>query len=271
MTDMHVHSYWSDGELSPEELVREAKKKGLEGIGLTDHDTFAGIQELQQAGKKAGLSVYGGVEISCRDEKRNRQVHILGYGVEAQGMEQLENWLSPLRDSREKAVRKSVLALEKQGYPISLEAVYGKAGPGRSICKQMIMEVLREAGLCTELYGSLYQELFKKGKDGQKPVAKLEMLYADPAEAVREVQKAGGYAVLAHPGQYDSFEILPELTEAGLAGIEAYHPLHTQEQVDRSLELARKYNLKVTGGSDFHGKYGEGEVLGQCGVEEVPF
>lgn len=271
MVDMHVHSYWSDGELSPMELIQAAREKGLDGIALTDHDTFAGVKELQEFGRKMDFNVYGGVEISCMDKKRKRQVHILGYGIDDCGMEQMENYLLPLRNSMKKAVKKSISALEQNGYPISSEAVLRKAGPNKMVYKQMVMEVLMETGACTELYGSLYRELFKTGKDGKAPIAKLETEYANPAEAVREVKRVGGYAVLAHPGQYDSYEIISELVESGLDGIEAYHPLHTREDMQKSLYLAQKYRLRVTGGSDFHGKYGEGEVLGQCGVEKMPF
>lgn len=271
MIDMHVHSYWSDGELSPGELIQKAKAMQLDGIVLTDHDTFKGVKELKKMDIPKDFVIYSGVEISCMDTKRNRQIHILGYGLEEAGMEQMESLLSPLRASMISAVEKSVLALQKQGYPISLESTYKKAGPGRMIYKQMIMEQLIEAGLCNEMYGSLYKELFKIGKDGQKPIAKLELDYADPVEAVRAICAAGGFAVLAHPGQYDNFDATPELIEAGLSGIEAYHPLHTKEHIERTLCLAQKYNLKITGGSDFHGKYGEGEVLGQCGVEQIPF
>ena len=268
---MHVHSYWSDGELSPMELVIAAKAKGIKGIALTDHDTFSGVREWKQIGSKMDFCVYSGVEISCMDFRRKRPIHILGYGIEENGMEQMEKLLCPLRDSMVKAVEKSVLALQGQGYPVSLEDVYQKAGPGRMIYKQMVMELLMEAGLCGELYGPLYWELFKTGKHGQKPVAKLEVEYANPKEAVKAIHEAGGFAVLAHPGQYDSYEAISELVEAGLVGIEVYHPLHTGEHVERSLKLAQKYGLKVTGGSDFHGKYGEGEVLGQCGIEQMPF
>lgn len=271
MIDMHVHSYWSDGELSPSELIRKAAEINLEGFILTDHDSFEGVKELQRADRQMDIPVYCGVEISCMDKKRRRPVHILGYGLDFKGMEQMESLLRPLRKSMEREMRKSVLALQANGYPVNLQKIYAKAGPGGAIFKQMIMEQLMEAGLCNELYGPLYKVLFKTGRNGTPPIARLNPEYADPMEAVRALCRAGGKAVLAHPGQYDSFDILPDLVGAGLTGIEAYHPIHSRSQTGRCLELAEIYGLKVTGGSDFHGKYGEGESLGQCGVEKIPF
>ena len=128
-----------------------------------------------------------------------------------------------------------------------------------------------EAGLCDALYGPLYRELFKTGKNGAPPVAALSFETADPVAAVRLVVAVGGKAVLAHPGQYDNFHALPTLVNAGLSGIEAYHPKHDATKVEYCLALARQYNLAVTGGSDYHGVYGEGERLGECGIAASAF
>lgn len=271
MIDMHMHSWWSDGELSPKELAAAAKEKGLTGIALTDHDTFAGAKELLQAGEKLGLEVHVGAEISCMDPGSRRPVHILAYDLEEAGRKQLDEFLAPLRSSMKREVEKSAEALENAGYPVSLERTYQKAGPGKAIFKQMIMEQLMEAGLCREMYGPLYRELFKTGRDGKPPLAKLNPLCADPFEAVKQIRKAGGIPVLAHPGQYDSYALVERLTKAGLMGIEVFHPLHKNDDVEKSRRLAEQYGLKITGGSDYHGKYGEGEVLGECGVDQWPF
>lgn len=271
MIDMHVHSYYSDGDISPSELIWNAKKIGLKGIALTDHDTFDGIEELLAEGKKQNFQVYSGVEISCQDKNTGRQVHILAYGLDENGRNKLKVFLQPLWESMQYAVRSSVKALENAGYPVNLDIIYKKAGPTKGIYKQMIMEQLINAGLCTTMYGALYKKLFKNGKNGELPIAHLKMEYADPCEAVEQICRAGGEAVLAHPGQYDSYELIPALVESGLAGIEIYHPVHTQNDIVRSLSIAEQYHLKCTGGSDYHGRYGEGEQLGQCGVQDYPF
>lgn len=244
---------------------------GLTGIALTDHDTFGGMDALFLEGKKRELNVYAGVEISCMDTGRKRPVHILGYELDDIGRKQLEVFLKPLRSSMTESVERSASALKKAGYPVEIKKIYEKAGPEKNIFKQLIMEQLMEAGLCQEMYGRLYRELFKTDKNGRIPLAKLYPYYEDPKKIVSLIYQMGGAAVLAHPGQYDSYELVPELVEVGLAGIEAFHPLHGEKDIKRSIELAKRYNLKITGGSDYHGKYGEGEQLGECGVESWPF
>ncbi len=263
---MHTHSSWSDGEDSPYALVERAKAAGLSGLALTDHDTMAGIAELEEAGRMLGFSVYGGVEISCTQQGTNRPLHILGYAIPSEGREVVEDFCAGIRRGRDAAVRESAARLERAGYPVSVAKVEAFAGSGGQLCKQYIMRILMEAGLCDALYGALYRELFKTGKNGAPPVAALSFETADPVAAVRLVVAAGGKAVLAHPGQYGNFDAVPALVEAGLSGIEAYHPKHDAPAAGQSLALTRQYGLAVTGGSDYHGVYGEGERLGECGV-----
>ena len=146
--------------------------------------------------------------------------------------------------------------------------VYKRQG---DLCKQYIMQALMDAGCGDGLYGALYQRLFKRGPKGEPPVAPLAFPTADPAAAVRCIVRAGGKAVLAHPGQYDNFAALPALVQAGLWGIEAYHPKHRPGDIERCLKLAHAHGLGITGGSDFHGRFGEGEAMGECGVASLPF
>lgn len=271
MIDMHVHSYYSDGDMSPSELVKKAKQIGLNGIALTDHDTFTGVRELIHAGNQYGVSVYAGVEISCVNHLNNRPMHILAYDLDETGMQILDSFLMPLRESMQEAVKHSIYMLEQNGYPVNLEKVAKKAGPQGLLYKQMIMETLMEAGLCNNMYGALYKELFKTGKNGQEPIAKLGVINADPFHTIRCIHEAGGRAVLAHPGQYDSYDAIEDLVNFGLDGIEVYHPIHMESDVERSKALSKKYNLICTGGSDYHGRFGEGEKLGECSVENYPF
>lgn len=270
LLDLHVHSHWSDGDRSPWELVSMAKALGLAGLGLTDHDTLAGGEELAAAGAALGLPVYLGVEISCK-EAGGRQLHLLGYAIPPEGRQAVEAFCRPIREGRDQAVLRAARALAQAGYPISEQRLLAQAGPQGQLCKQYLMAQLLEAGLCQELYGPLYKRLFKTGEEGRAPIAALDFPVADPEEAVRCVTEAGGRAVLAHPGQYGNYETLPRLVEAGLWGIEACHPKHSPGDVDRCLQLARQYGLAVTGGSDFHGRWGEGETLGETGVPRPPF
>ena len=266
MIDMHTHSSWSDGEDSPRTLVERAKAAGLSGLALTDHDTMAGIAELEEAGRTLGFSVYDGIEISCTQWGTNRPLHVLGYAIPLEGRTVVEGFCANIRRARDAAVRESAARLERAGYPVSVVKVEALAGAGGQLCKQYIMGILMEAGLCDAMYGPLYRELFKTGKKGAPPVAALTFETVDPVAAVRCVVAAGGKAVLAHPGQYGNFDAVPTLVEAGLSGIEAYHPKHDASTVEHCLALARQYDLAITGGSDYHGVYGEGERLGERGM-----
>ena len=270
MFDFHVHSHWSDGEFSPRELVRAAKEAGLSGLALTDHDTLSGLPELEAAGKEFSLPVYGGIEISCRQQD-GRQLHLLAYQIPPEGRKAVEEFCRPIRLARKEALLKSIRRLRSAGYPITEEQVRALAGPSGELCKQYIMQVFIDAGLCTELYGPLYRHLFKTQPDGSPGIATLSFPAVVLEEAVRLVVSAGGKAVLAHPGQYGNFAGLPGLKEAGLWGVEASHPKHCPKDTELCLRLAAEYGLALTGGSDFHGRYGEGEELGDCGIEQDPF
>lgn len=270
MYDLHVHSHWSDGEYAPLDLVRQARQAGLSGLALADHDTLQGLPELEAAGRACGLSVFGSVEISCA-QADGRPLHLLAYQLPKSGRTAVENFCRPIRQARNEAIARSVAQLAQAGYPVSMEAVRRFAGPGGDLCKQYIMQALIDSGCGDSLYGALYRRLFKRGPKGEPPVAPLLFPAADPIEAVRCITSAGGKAVLAHPAQYDSFDALPALIRAGLWGIEAYHPKHRPADVERSLQLAYAYGLGITGGSDFHGRFGEGETLGACGVMDNPF
>lgn len=269
MLDLHVHSYFSDGELSPRALVRAAKGAGLEGLALTDHDTLAGLDELEAAGREFGLTVHGGVEISCA-QADGRQLHLLAYDIPAAGRPAIETLCRPIRQGRNRAVMDSVRALARAGYPVDEGTVLGMAGPEGDLCKQYVMQALMDQGLCGELYGPLYRRLFKRRIDGAPGIAALRFACADPFEALACVKAAGAKAVLAHPGQYDNFALLPALAAAGLWGVEAHHPKHDPQQTRRCLELAARFGLAVTGGSDAHGRFGEGERLGERGVDPDP-
>ena len=141
MWDLHTHSHWSDGELSPFELVQSAIQKGLSGIALTDHDTLSGIEELERAGKELDFPVYSGIEISCIQQD-GRPLHLLGYEIPADGRQKVELFCRPIRLARNQAVLESTRALQRAGYPVSEERVQAMAGPNGDLCKQYIMQVL---------------------------------------------------------------------------------------------------------------------------------
>ncbi|MFM9278323.1 PHP domain-containing protein [Paenibacillus jiagnxiensis] len=258
--ELHCHTRLSDGSFTFAEVMELAAAESVTHLAITNHDTTAGLQEMAAQGRERGIEIIPGIEISAYDFDRGRRVHILGYEIET-GDSGIAELCNPLIERRHEGCRRAVKVLEQHGYDISWEQVLAYAEGGTGVYKQHIMHALIDAGYTDSIYGDLYKTLFSRGKNGEAPgLAYMPMEYVGAEQAVRAILQAGGIPVLAHPGQYDSFDILPELVACGLQGIEVLHPLHEPKDEQRAKELARKYDLIMTGGSDFHGFYGEKQV-----------
>lgn len=274
--DLHLHSHYSDGSASIPEIVAEATSRGLSFISITDHDTTEGTPEALAEGSRQGVSVIPGVEISAYDFARGRKVHILGYGYNDE--DPIEELCAHTLAARHQMSCAQIEALAADGYPVTLESVtaiaesLGGRGPECRrpkppiLYKQHIMLALVQAGICDDIYAPLYRQLFK----GDGPAAG-EITYVDAREAVSAVSEAGGVASLAHPGQLDSYELIPELVDAGLWGIELYHGDHGPEDYRRVRAAAVTFGLALTGGSDNHGTLGSdhpmGDIRAPFGIE----
>ncbi|MBO0453494.1 PHP domain-containing protein [Candidatus Enterococcus murrayae] len=259
--DLHVHSCYSDGTLTPGELVSLAVKNKISDIAVVDHDTFAGISELKEVFSQAPVNYIEGIEISAFDFKRNRKVHILGYAV--QDPVYIEELCTPLLERRTANTLKQVKKIQSVGYEIELEEVIKKAQNATAVYKQHVMAVLIDKGYETTIYGPLYQALFKNNG-----VAEMDIEYIDVFKAIEAVKLGGGLAVVAHPGQLDSYDLIEELVSFGLDGIEKYHPDHNLKDQRRVQQLLDKYQLKCFGGSDFHGAYGP-DFFGDCQIDNT--
>ncbi len=259
--ELHCHTNISDCPLSIDEVVELALIQGVTHLAITNHDTTKGLVEAIETGKRYGIEVIPGIEISGFDFERGRRVHILGYFIEP-GHEALESLCQPLINKRHHASKEMVERLIAAGYKITWERCKEIAHGGTGVYKQHIMHALIEAGYTNSIYGPLYKKLFNRGHNGEKPgIAFIPMEYMDAKTAVQAIRLAGGVPVLAHPGQYGNFEMVPDLVGEGLQGIEVWHPLHDEQHEAKAKQLARKYDLIMTGGSDFHGYYGEKPVL----------
>lgn len=247
--DLHMHSTHSDGTLSPRQLVTTAIEKGLCAIAVTDHDTFSGVAEAQAAGAEMGVRVISGVEISV--EYGSKTVHMLGYCFDA-GVEKLRTGLDQILAGRNARNVKIVRKLNELGMAVTLEEIEDEAG-GTVVGRPHIANVLIRRGYVKER-----QEAFDKYL-AKGAAAYEERLKFSPVDAVGMIRKAGGVAVLAHPKYVplqpaeDIEAVVKTLVDAGLGGIECHYSTHTPEETARYLELAEKYNLIVTGGTDFHG------------------
>jgi predicted metal-dependent phosphoesterase TrpH len=259
MIDLHTHSHCSDGALSPESLVERAHQRGIRALALTDHDTLAGNARALAAGRRWGLSVLAGIEIST--QWRGLTFHLLGYGVTRTGGA-VASTLAYLVESRRQRNPGIVAKLRGLGVEITLEEVRAEAG-GEVVGRPHFARVLLAKGVVRS-----HQEAFDRFL-GRGAAAYLDKDRLDPEAACRLVRDAGGVAVLAHPGliERDRREtlvpLLDHLTDRGLAGVEAYYSAHDPGQTLRYRDLARQRGLLVTGGSDFHGPGQGGPELGR--------
>jgi 3',5'-nucleoside bisphosphate phosphatase len=252
--DLHSHTIFSDGTTTPEENVRDAVELGLDGLGVTDHDTTDPGERALAAAEGTGLEIVTGTEFSA--ELDGRSVHVLGYWVDpADGPLQAE--MDRLRNEREHRARAIVDKFHGLGVEVSMGRVHELAGAA-PVGRPHIAQAVVEAGAA----GST-QEVFDTwlADDGPAYVPKHAV---DPVTAVELLIAAGGVAVLAHPGLYGgdrddgvpglTAETIESLAAAGLAGVEADHPDHSDEQRARYRDLAAGLGLAVTAGSDYHGE-----------------
>ena len=246
--DMHVHSNYSDGTFSPGELVDLAFKAGLSAFALTDHDTILGIDEAIAAGKDRGIEVIPGIEFSTDFE--GSDIHMLGYAFDYRDPRFFKE-LTALQDTRDTRNRKMIQKMQAHGIDISYEKMKAE-DPDGVWTRANFARYLMDHG-----YVKSVQEAFLRyiGDDGPCYVARERMYCAD---AITLIHRFGGYAVLAHPHQYKFSEekldaFVAMLKSHGLDGIEALYSTHRWTDESRVKQLARKYSLCITGGSDFHG------------------
>jgi predicted metal-dependent phosphoesterase TrpH len=261
--DLHLHSTWSDGSMSVVRLIRFAKALGLDAVSITDHDTMAGQEEALEEGKKQGLVVIPGVEISAFNPETGRKAHILGLGV--QDMNGLTRACRPWIQARHEKNMESLDLIIKAGYPLCREDVLEYAALDGTVYRQHIMHALADRGYTSAIYGPLYTRLFGPGG-----LAVVTARYMNAEDAVRLIRDCGGLAALAHPFQYDTMDFLPALVERGLSGIEYKHPTQSPERQRAVKEAARRYSLFLSGGSDFHGLYSETPVSPGAMDAELP-
>ena len=241
--DLHLHTFFSDGTFTPEELVERASKLGFAAIALTDHDTVEGCERAATACAAAQMEFISGTELTAEHE--DTEVHILAYFVDTQNQTLLTR-IAGFQSVRQNRIREMVAALNKLGIPLKAESVFALANcksPGRPhVARALVKE---------KLIGNLdeaFERYLKKGRPAWVPKTKMSAL-----EAVELIHQAGGLAVMAHPGLNRTDEIIPDLVAAGLDGIECFHTKHSTTMAERYLEIADKFHLLVTGGSDCHG------------------
>jgi len=244
--DLHLHSEISDGDFSIEYVLNRQKKLGLDVISLTDHDTVDGVAYAIEYGKKIGLKVIPGVELSTMGEK---EVHILGYNVDYRNKGFVKE-LKRLRELREIRNKKMIAKLNQLGINITMDEVKVFA-TGTTTGRSHIAKVLVQKGYVSSV-NHAFEEYIGFGK---KAYIREERI--SPEGGIKLIKRFGGKAVLAHPYSLDmtfeeADEFIKKMKEAGLAGIESEYFSHTNDDKEKFGMLADKYGLFKTGGSDFH-------------------
>ena len=247
--DLHCHTTLSDGSLGIEEVIAQAKRMGLDFLAITDHDTLSSSSRAQILGDRYGVKIIQAVELSAWDKKRNEKVHILCYAP--QKPNRLEGLCLKSCQIRTECA-KDMINKVMERYPIPRDAVMKYTKGSKSIYKSHIMRALISYGYATEFYGSVNDRLFSYPR-GECLVTRE---YPDVNFVLDLIHSSKGIAVMAHPVMFNNVELLKELIEAGkIDGIEAYHFSATVQKQKELAELAKKHDLIVTGGSDFHGLY----------------
>ena len=243
--DLHTHTTYSDGSLTPTELIERAVSRGLEVLALTDHDCTDGTAEaLEAAQKHPRLLFIPGVELST--DLPREEVHVLGYFLDWQNT-RFQDRLAHLRRSRMERGQKMLTKLKHLGIDISWQRVKEIAGDG-AVGRPHIALAMMEAGHISSL-----EEAFDRYL-GRNAPAYVEREKITPAQAIQLVTDASGLPVLAHPRDLQNLEsLLVELKRAGLIGIEVYYQDYDQQAIERLLTTARQHDLLPLGGSDFHG------------------
>ncbi len=245
-SDLHIHTGFSDGKLSPEEIVAKAMEVGLKYIALTDHDTIDGIVHLYESGMfpEKGIKIITGLEMSA--DCPGYEVHILGYNVDIYNSNLTER-LNEVGESRWTRFAEIVAKLKNLDYDISEADVLAIAGDTKSISRSHIARALVKKGFFSSVREA-FASLLDKDKPAYVPHFRLKV-----DEILTLIKNAGGKAVLAHPKLIKNDAKVLELIESGIDGLEAYYPEHNADDTQKYLTIAKKCGLIATGGSDFHG------------------
>jgi len=254
--DLHVHTVFSDGLLTPDALVRRAQEVGLQAVAVSDHDAVGGIDPARRVGELLSIEVVPAIEMSCIVGKQD--VHVLGFYPDYHDPDLLA-FLERVQQKRLERAHKIVDNLNRQGVSVDVSRVL-EIARGGALGRPHIAQALMERGHVKTMDEAFYKFI---GYHAPAYVPKMEI---SPLDAIGLIRKFGGIPVAAHPGSYDDDRLLDELIAAGLEGIEVYHPDHDRAMSEHLLEIARNNQLLITGGSDCHGGRKGRIMLGEVRV-----
>jgi hypothetical protein len=249
MIDLHAHTTFSDGSLSPTQLVELAARIGLSALAITDHDTVDGLPEALAAGERLGVEIVPGVEINLEHELVS--MDMLGYFLNGPPSDELKEELVELRRYRDERNARIVERLAEIGLPLGPNDLLEAAGQG-AVGRPHIALAMVRRGYAASV-PEAFRDYLRRGAPAYVDRRRLSM-----SAALRMLQASGGIGVIAHPGLIDTStaglaHILRAGAKAGLSGLECHHPAHDDETIRACVQLAARFGLAVTGGSDFHG------------------
>ena len=253
MIDIHMHTKYSDGSNTVEEIFKIAKSIELDTIAITDHDILTAVTESKKYQESFGIKNINGVEISTR-YKDNRELHILGYLFDETNKDLIE-LLKWIRVTRKERNLNLVSLLNDLGYKFSFEELIKIAEKEKNIGRPHFARLLIEKGYF-KTFDEVFQKLLAEGKPGY-----VERLSVSPYKAIEVIHKAGGVAVLAHPLSYhfdnksDIKALIKDLVEHDIDGLEAEYVTYKRPDIDWLKRVANEFKIIITGGSDYHGKY----------------
>lgn len=253
--DLHTHSTASDGSRAPADVVREAKRVGLQAIALTDHDTLDGVAEAVSTGTALGIRVVPGVELSAVED--NVETHILG--LHLSDTRHLEARLVALREMRRSRAVRIVDRLNELGVRIEFKAVLDQAAGG-AIGRPHVARAMIAEGWAVD-FRDAFDRYLGNGRPAFVPKDRLAV-----ADAIALIHGAGGLAILAHPAQSATRERIAAFAAEGMDGVEVRHPSHSGEDIVRILALVEHFSLVPSGGSDWHGAAEGPRTLGMMKV-----
>jgi predicted metal-dependent phosphoesterase TrpH len=248
IADLHLHSHYSDGEDSPQQLIKKCKQRGLEAISLTDHDTVDGVKEMMSHGKKEGINCISGIELSTF---HNTEIHILGYNFDINNTA-FKQKLNVINQHRVHRVKRITHKLNELGIDITEQEIYLQGGKSSSVGRVHIAKVLVNKKIMPSVKDA-FDKLLSAGKAAYVPSCRIET-----KQAIDLIKEAGGKSVLAHPFIIDIrfdklLPLIMQLKEWGIDGIESVYYTHNKFESDFLKETAKKLNLISTCGSDYHG------------------
>jgi len=257
-SDLHIHSHFSDGTFSPAEIVEIARRSNLTHIAITDHDTTEGVAEEVEAGRKEGVKTIPALELSTDFE--GREIHLAGLFIDTAN-KKLRRFLQKMRTERTERIYRMCEKLEELNVTISpgeILALAGHGSPGRP----HVAHAMLRAGIVTTISEAFHKYL----GDGRRAYVPKSPLA--PRKAVELIRQAQGLAVLCHPGETPDDDLIRKFYHFGIDAIEAFYPTYQESTVQGYIELARKYGLGISGGSDCHGFRKEQVLVGSVRVPD---